>query len=239
MTTQPRVPKFYAVRGQIAELIAGAEPGTPLPTERELAARFGTSRTTVRQALAALVLDGRLERTQGSGTYVAEPKLVQVRQLTSFTDDLRRQGRDPSGTVLDVAREPADATLAARLDVPVGTVVHRVERLRGAGGQPLAHEIAHLRGPLPRLRHELSRRGSLYATLREAYGIRLARVEDQVQTALAGPREAQLLEVDVGLPMLVIQRTGWATDGRPVEYTRSTFRGDRFSFIAETAVPPA
>lgn len=230
------MPKFFAVAEQIEKLIDGAEPGTPLPTERELATRFETSRTTIRQALASLVLDGRLERTQGSGTYVAEPKLVQVRQLTSYSDDLRRQGRDPASTVLDIRRVPADATVAARLAVRPGEPVVRVERIRGVGDEPLAHEVAHLRGPLPRLRQELTRHGSLYAALRETYGIRLARVEDQVQTVLAGPREAGLLGVDVGLPMLLIHRTGWDRDGVPVEYTRSVFRGDRFSFIAESTV---
>src|SRR5690242_10520713 len=92
IVTDPKVPKHYAVRDQIAELIADAAPGTALPTERELAVRFGTSRTTIRQALSALTADGRLDRTQGRGTFVAQPRLVQVRQLTSYSDDLRRQG---------------------------------------------------------------------------------------------------------------------------------------------------
>ena len=73
-----------------------------MPTERELAERFETSRTTVRQAIAELVVDGRLERTQGRGTFVAQPKLMQVRQLTSFSQDLQAQGRRPGSVMLRI-----------------------------------------------------------------------------------------------------------------------------------------
>ena len=77
-----RVPKYYQVKNEILALITGLAPGSAVATERELAERFETSRTTVRQAIAELVVDGRLERTQGRGTFVAQPKLMQVRQLT-------------------------------------------------------------------------------------------------------------------------------------------------------------
>jgi GntR family transcriptional regulator len=239
LTDPLKVPKHYAIRDQIADLIADAAPGTPLPTERELALRFGTSRTTIRQALAALAADGRLDRTQGRGTFVAAPRFVQVKQLTSYSDDLRRQGRTPTSEILGVEPVPADPETAAHLDLEPGQPVYRVERLRGVGDEPLAHECAHLAGRLPRLRQQLERHGSLYRTLREAYGIELGRVEDQVRSALADPQEARLLGTDVGLPLLLVRRTGWDTAGRPIEYTRSAFRGDRFSFIAETAVRQA
>jgi GntR family transcriptional regulator len=230
------VPKHYEIRDRIAELIAGAAVGAPLPTERELAEELNTSRTTVRQALTALEVDGKVERVQGRGTFVAEPKRVQVRQLTSFTDDLRAQGLAPFTTILSVTRERADGAVAQRLNLRPGTRVHRVERLRGVAGEPLAHEVAHLAGSLPRLRQELERRGSLYQTLREAYAVRLVRVDDLIETVLAEPTEAMLLSVDVGLPLLLIQRTGWDADDRPIEFTRSVFRGDRFSFIARSTV---
>ena len=73
-----KVPKYYQVKHQILELIADLDPGAAVPTERDLAERFGTSRTTLRQAIAELVVDGRLEHTQGRGTFVAQPKLMQV-----------------------------------------------------------------------------------------------------------------------------------------------------------------
>ena len=171
---QLTVPKHYEVRDRIAELIADAAVGTPVPTERELAERLHTSRTTVRQALAALELDGKLERIQGRGTFVAEPKRVLVRQLTSYTQDLQAQGLTPSTKILSISRERAEGVLRSDSTCDLERV-HRIERLRGVSGEPLAHDVAYLAGSLPRLRQELERRGSLYQTLREAYGLRLAR----------------------------------------------------------------
>ncbi len=231
-----KVPKYFHVKGQILSLIADRGPGDPVPTERELAEAFATSRTTVRKAIAELVADGRLVHTQGRGTFVAQPKLMQVRQLTSFSQDLTSEGWRPGSVLLDLAEVPADAEVAARLRVPEGQPVHRVERLRTALDQPIAHEIAHLSGPLPGLGEELERHGSLYATLRNSYGVELAVVEDVVETSVADPQQAALLGCDTGQPMLLIHRTGLDVDGKPVEWTRSVFRGDRFRFVAQQRV---
>jgi len=227
-----RVPKYYAVKGELLRLIDGAAVGAVLPTERDLAERFGISRTTVRQAIAELVVDGKLERTQGSGTYVAEPKLIQLRQLSSFTEDVGARRPDTRSDVLDIARVPAEAEVADALRLAAGARVQRIERLRIVSGEPIAHEVAHLAGSYPRLATELAKRGSLYQTLLQAYAVELTAAEDVVETALASPAEAQLLGVETGLPMLLIRRTACDASGRAVEFTRSVFRGDRFRFVA-------
>jgi GntR family transcriptional regulator len=231
-----RVPKYYRVKNQILALTTDLPAGAAVPTERDLAERFETSRTTVRQAIAELVVEGRLERTQGRGTFVAQPKLMQVRQLTSFSKDLQAQGRRPGSVLLQISEQPADADVSAHLEVEPGTPIHRVERLRTAADETIAHEIAHLPGPLPDLAGQLALHGSLYLTLAQAFGIELASVEDIVETALADPVEADLLGVDTGLPILLVHRTGRDADGRPVEWTRSVFRGDRFRFVARHTV---
>ena len=138
--TSTRVPKYWLVKEQLRGLVDAGDPGTALPTERELAEQLATSRTTVRQAIAELVVEGLLVRTQGSGTYVAEPRLVHIRQLSSFTDDLGR-GRVAS-RVLDVAVEPATGETALRLGV---STVCRVDQ----AAQLLLHE--------PVLRHPCRR----------------------------------------------------------------------------------
>ena len=230
------LPKYYVLKEQILTLIEDAAPGTLIPTERALAEQYGTSRTTVRQAIGELVAEGRLDRTQGRGTYVAPPKVTHVRQLTSFTDDAASQGLTAAARIVDVSVLPADPATARRLAVEPGTDVHRVERIRLVDGEPLAHEVAFLAGPLPDLARTVAERGSLYAALREDYGIRIAEVEDTVETKLAGPSEVQLLDVEMGAPMLLVHRLGFTPDGQPVEWTESVFRGDRFRFVARMHV---
>jgi GntR family transcriptional regulator len=230
------LPKYYVLKEQILALIEDAAPGTLIPTERALAEQYGTSRTTVRQAIGELVAEGRLDRTQGRGTYVAPPKVTHVRQLTSFSDDAASQGHTAAARIVDVSVLPADPATARRLALEPGTDIHRVERIRLVDGEPLAHEVAFLAGPLPDLERTVAERGSLYTALREDYGIRIAEVEDTVETKLAGPAEVQLLDVEMGAPMLLVHRLGFTLEGRPVEWTESVFRGDRFRFVARMHV---
>ena len=227
-----KVPKYYRVKRAILALIDDLPVGSALPTEREFAERFDTSRTTVRQAIAELVVEGRLERTQGRGTFVSQPKLMQVRQATSFSQDLAAEGWSPGSRILAVSVEAATEDMAGPLRVDVGQPVQRVERLRTRGDEVIAHEVAHLPGVFPGLAEELAARGSLYRTLDEAYGRVVDAVEDSVETTLADPVAADLLGVDTGLPLLLVHRTAWDAKGQPVEWTRSLFRGDRFRFVA-------
>ena len=227
-----KVPKYYRVKRAILALIDDLPVGSALPTEREFAERFDTSRTTVRQAIAELVVEGRLERTQGRGTFVSQPKLMQVRQATSFSQDLAAEGWSPGSRILAVSVEAATEDMAGPLRVDVGQPVQRVERLRTRGDEVIAHEVAHLPGVFPGLAEELAARGSLYRTLDEAYGRVVDAVEDSVETTLADPVAADLLGVDTGLPLLLVHRTAWDAQGQPVEGTRSLFRGDRFRFVA-------
>src|SRR6516165_4887607 len=83
-----KLPKYYQVKRQLLEFTATLDPGSPVPPERELARSYGTSRTTVRQALAELVMEVRLLRMQGKGTFVAKPKVAQLVELTSYTEGM-------------------------------------------------------------------------------------------------------------------------------------------------------
>ncbi|WP_458109468.1 GntR family transcriptional regulator [Arthrobacter sp. R3-55] len=228
----PGTPKYYLLKTEVLGLIAGLKPGTLIPTERALAEKYTTSRTTVRQAISELVAEGKLGRIQGHGTFVAPPKMTHVRQLTSFSDDARSQGLRPDSRMLALGVLASDADVAARLGLEPGDPVTRLERIRLIDEEPLAHEVAWLPGKLPRLKSHLATSGSLYAVMAEVYGLRVADVEDTVETALAGPEDVRLLGMEMGAPLLVVHRLARDAMGTPVEWTRSTFRGDRFRFVS-------
>jgi GntR family transcriptional regulator len=228
-----REPKYWGLKRHLLDLLRSMPPGSPIPTERSLAADFDVSRTTVRQALAELTVEGRLLRVQGKGTFAAEPKVAQRLQLSSYTEDMRAQGRQPSSKLLEIAEDPADPELSQLLGVRVGAKVLRLHRLRLADGEPMALETTHL--PTSRfrgLRRYVTAGGSLYQVLRERYGVEMGHAEETIETALASPDEAELLGADVGLPMLLLSRHSFDTEGTPVEWVRSVYRGDRYKFVA-------
>jgi GntR family transcriptional regulator len=235
-----RVPKYYRLKRHLLEMTQTMPPGTPVPPERTLALDFDTSRTTVRQALAELVVEGRLERIQGKGTFVAKPKVAQALQLTSYTEDMRAQGLEPTSRLLEIGYVSADDDLADRLVVKPGSRVLRIERLRMANGEPMAIETTHLSAKrFPGLRKHLTKYTSLYTALSEEYGVHLAEAEETIETALATPREAALLGTDTGLPMLLLSRHSKDDNSEPVEWVRSVYRGDRYKFLARLTRPAA
>ncbi len=233
-----RVPKYYRIKQRLLQMTDERAPGAPMPAERLLAVEFRTSRTTVRRAMQELVSEGRLDRIQGRGTFVARPKVYRTLQLTSYTEDMRAQGLNPASRVLDIGYVPADAELAALLEVAPQDRVLRIERLRLAGGEPMAIEATHLSARrFPRLRRNLSRYTSLYTTLAEVYGVRPVEADETIETSPATPREAGLLGTDVGLPMLLLSRHARDETGTPVEWVRSVYRGSRYKFTATLTRP--
>jgi GntR family transcriptional regulator, nutrient-sensing system regulator len=225
-------PKYYAVKRHLLDFIGSLEPGAAVPTERELAGAWDTSRTTVRQALADLVAEGRLVRRQGSGTYVAEPKITWPLYLASFTEQVKASGFTPSAEVLAASRVSASIELTERLGVPQRTAVYRLERRRFADNWPIAVETSWLPAQrFPGLTRLIRIHGSLHEILRTRYATSLVMGEESIETAPATPREAGHLQVDVGTPMLVVSRQNFDSDGMVVEFGRTWFRGDRVELV--------
>jgi GntR family transcriptional regulator len=227
-----RVPRYYAVKVELLAVLEELGEGAALPTERELCERFEVSRATVRQAVGELVLEGRLSRRQGSGTYVAAPKLVQPLALVSCTEGLRGQGVRPGRTVITLERRPAGRALAADLQVTSDAEVWHLERVLLADDERIGLESTYLPvARFPQLRDVFDPRQSLHACLSEQLGVVFAGAEERVETVLATPREALLIGTNPALPMLLTHRVAWGPDGVPVERVRSLYRGDRLSFL--------
>jgi GntR family transcriptional regulator len=238
-TAAARVPKYYRLKQELRQEIGQLSPGMGIATERVLSERFGVSRTTVRQALQELAVEGLLQRFQGRGTFVAPPKLTQTLQLTSYTEDIAATGRRPASRLLDAAIVRPSADVAERLRLPKTASVQRLERLRLADDEPMAVEAVYLDAErFHGIAAAMDGGTSLYKVLQETYGVSLVKAEETIETVLASPPEASLLDTGTGLPLLLLTRTSWDEQGRPVEYVRSLYRGDRYRFVANL-IPPA
>ncbi|SEN61035.1 GntR family transcriptional regulator [Actinacidiphila rubida] len=225
-----RVPKYFAVKTRLEELLDQLGEGGLLPTERELASGFGVARETVRQALRELLLQGRVRR-KGRGTVVAGPKLVQPLSTASYTEGVRRQGRVPGRNLIGLEQLEADRVLSGELRVEVGAPVWHMERVLLADDERVGLESTYLSvARLPYLARDFKPDTSFYGFLREQIGVEPSVVDERIETVLATPREALLIGTPPALPMLLLHRSSKDADGEPLERVRSLYRGDRFSF---------
>src|ERR671937_741451 len=150
--------KQVLTRQRVLELIDQLQVGQAIPSERRLSSELGISRLTVRAALDDLVRDGYLERRQGSGTFVSEPKIAQRLTLTSFSEDMRRRGMVPGSRTLELRETHAGAAVGRALNVSPDARVMLIRRLRLAGGELVEFVRSLYRGDRYRLVAELSQR---------------------------------------------------------------------------------
>ena len=231
------------VYGQIEDWLAEAigrrlAPGDRMPSEQDLAAWFGVSRMTLRQALAKLARRGLVTRTVGrrGGTFVAERKLEQDRTtLAGFSEQLRRHGIQPGARVLFATQRPAGPVSAAALELPEGDPVHEVRRVRLGDGRPIVLEQSLFPAALFPGLLQCRLDGSLYELLETRYGQRPHRARESLEPVTAGVREAEALEVAEGAPLMLVERVAYAQTGQPVEFARDLFRGDRTRIVMWTS----
>ena len=232
------VPKYSQLREILLDLVeTELDEDQSIPSERELSARFGLSRMTVRQAVDHLVSEGRLYRVQGKGTFVARPKIEMPLRLTSFTEDMRARGLEPGSRDLDRRTDRASAHLARMLQIAPGDEVHVIERLRTALAA-LKRQAPSPAGRISSISADESLAGrSLYDLLASTYGVLLDRGEQTIEAGIADPTDAALLDLPAGAAaVLLLQRRSFVGD-RPVEFAVSTYRADRYQLHVALEVP--
>ncbi|MDZ4770044.1 MAG: GntR family transcriptional regulator [Chloroflexota bacterium] len=227
------LPLYAQLKAVFVEAITSGqlESGSRLPSHRDLSAQHKVSYMTVRRAIDELVREGYVHSVPGRGTYVtvAPKQQAESGPFVSFTQDMAGRGMRASSQVLSAAIVGANTSLAYIMDVPIGAQLWMLVRLRLADDAPMALQTACL--PSARfpnlLDHDFSS-GSLYAILRERYGVQFDSSTSAVEAALAGADEAALLGVTPPVALLITEQITKDEQGSIFEYVRSAYRADLY-----------
>ena len=216
------------------------EDGDYLLPQRELAQALGVSRVTVRKAIETLVNEGLLRQRQGAGTVVTSGGKQSIHKnlsvLNSFTEDMTARGMKPSSEWVNKVTVQSSPREAMALNLSPGARVGRFTRVRYASETPMAYEIASVPGTIIARAEQVS--DSLYDALHAAN----ARPVRALQTMTAHNADAEVaryLKIAPGDAVLYIERQGFDAGNRPVEFTRSWYRGDIYDFVTELSAMPA
>jgi GntR family transcriptional regulator len=231
-----RVPVWRQVREDLLRRLAAGEFAGRFPGELALTSDYQVSRHTVRQALVQLRADGVVVAERGRQPRVAPPTEIEqpLGELYSLFDSVEQGGQAQDSTVrtLDVR---SDGVIASRLGLEESTPLVYLERLRGAGGEPLAVDRTWLPASLaaPLLEADFTHT-SLYRVLAERAGVTVDHSHEEIRPAVPTSAERALLHCPPGVAAFSIHRLGHA-QGQAVEWRHTLIRGDRFALTTELA----
>lgn len=227
------------IRDAISDRIARGDwaPGTRLPTETELGREFAAGRHSVRRALQALSVEGKLRVVQGSGTYVQAAPLIDyhVSRRTRFRQNLLDQGLTPAGEHIAAETLPALPDIAEALGLPPGAPVHMLLRRALADGLPIS--LGRSWHPAELFPDLIARRAagvSVTDIYRDAGIADYFRKRTTIHTRRAEAEEAKLLMQHPDQPVLVVTKTDVTAEGRVIGYAQAVWAGDRVQFSFDT-----
>lgn len=236
----PSRARYLEIEDWLRQQCASLPAGSALPTETEVAARFGVSRMTARHAFQRLTQQGLIERRRGAGSFVLPAALHREEAvLHSFTEDMLSRGLMPRSKVLRAEVETAP-TEAAALGLPPSAWIVTIQRVRFADDVPVALETASFPGEFAAVLDEDLEAGSLHAAL-VRLGRQMVRATGFVTARLATEEEGRLLGLALPAALLVETRLIRDAEGRAVESTQTAYVAARWaidtgSFVAAPVV---
>jgi GntR family transcriptional regulator len=228
-------------REHLLGLIESRAVGTAIPSERQLSAELEISRPTLRAVVDDLVRDGWLVREHGRGMFVGNARIAQQITGTNGTTYPKVPGTWTS-RVLSHATIQAGTVVGSRLHVTPSTSVLRIARQRLVNGEPICLETIHVLNELvPGFDVQAIEHNSFYALLQKHHGVIPTDAEQTHAAAAADATESALLGLPLDAPILIVERTTRDQHARRFEFTRATYRGDRYQLTTHLTLstPPA
>ncbi|MDC7227656.1 MAG: GntR family transcriptional regulator [Spirochaetales bacterium] len=229
-------PIYQQLNNELRELLSGDQfkVGDKFLTERTICDRYDVSRTTANKALSNLVSEGLLKFKKGVGTFIQEkPEIGKLHSITSFTENTKRAGMDPTSEVLRFERIKAsdvDVIANEKLQIDNSEDLFRIERLRKANGSPMILEDRFIVAKYCPGLFEHSLKGSLYAIFEETYGLNITSTDETIQAVILDDYQADLLGVESGMAGFLVSAVGYIDDETPLWWETTLHKPDGFEF---------
>lgn len=217
----------------LRENIKSMKIGDRLPSERQLCEDYGVSRTTVRNAIADLELNGYIKRIQGKGTFVQNPAILRhnLSDYYSFTEQTKKMGKVPRTDILEYHIERVNSLVAERMSLEDEDLIIRIVRLRSSNDVPLLFETTFIEyDDFPEITKPLLEELPLYEIFEKKYGRKIYRVNEIFSVSSLNKYQADTLKVRNGDPCLKINRLSYDKEDKIIEFTVSLARGDKFNY---------
>jgi len=206
-----------------------------IPSENELSRIYGISRMTVRAVLNRLVDAGLLYRSQGKGTFVAEPKIVSSPLIRyGIREQLEQMGYETSTKLISIEKAPASVRVSRTLSIERESEVCIVKRLRYVKGEPLSFHVSYVPSVyFPNLDAQDLEHNQMCNIIEKNYSYPIQRRIETLEATSADPEAAWLLSVKPSSPLLLLENKVYTDNDLLLEYSRVIFRGDKIKIKME------
>ncbi|HAT2830519.1 TPA: GntR family transcriptional regulator [Klebsiella oxytoca] len=227
--------KYKQIIEKMREKITSGEwvPDFVIPSERELAEKYGVNRITIRKAISHLKQQGYLHSEAKRGNYVLPQRSHDSHMLYSFSDDTKRRGGIPGQKILEFGFVPVSELIRNHLQLPLSyQSILRIKRIRLSDTTPMGIQTSYLKLNPDQVisLQELEQAGSLYTLLEDKLGIRMMEAYESIGARLPSPSERQFLETGIDEVVLTSSRITYSNERKPVEYVEMVYPTSRYVY---------
>mgnify|MGYP000521728947 FL=1 len=223
------------IRAELDELLNEFYAGQKIPSERVLSERFGVARMTLRHAIETYILEGKLERRPGSGTYISNQCYSLSARCRSFSSEMKSRGLEPGNKLLVAKIISADKVNSSKLRIPLNSKILKFSRLRFGNDIPMAYQTTSIPVSYIGIIEDAELEGSLEDLLQNRFGITIVTSQTEISGDFADQKIAKLLEIETTTPCLVKETIDMDQRSRSIMWNRTWYNAERFKIRFDAA----
>jgi GntR family transcriptional regulator len=223
------------IHAELDELLNEFYAGQKIPSERVLSERFGVARMTLRHAIETYILEGKLERRPGSGTYISNQCYSLSARCRSFSSEMKSRGLEPGNKLLTAKIISADKVNSSKLRIPLNSKILKFSRLRFGNEIPMAYQTTSIPVSYIGIIEDPELEGSLEDLLQNRFGITIVTSQTEISGDFADQKIAKLLEIETTTPCLVKETIDMDQRSRSIMWNRTWYNAERFKIRFDAA----